>query len=320
MDAFFTPSLTEPASTEPLSAVAPIVASPGPAFEILRAARKVGYVLSGGSARCAFQVGVIEALGELGIRPGVCVAVSGGVWNAAAVAAGTSHRLRAYWRTFSRLPHVDLTNLWREHSPYRFNEMHRRTFRRFIGAERLKSSTVPMLAGVSRLRDRTFEAVDVRSFDDPLLPLLASNYLPPFYTHAPRLRGERYGDGGLVDNLPYEHAFRAGCDAVVLVTQKGESEGLPYRNPRDPEHRIPPEYAARTIVIRPRHRLPANFTERRWPVLAQTMDLGRMRTREVLLGERHEPTEVVYTGNPWVSLFSRFMMTRVLAVGAQRRA
>src|SRR4051794_8509098 len=36
---------------------------------LLQQARKVGYVFSGGSARCAFQVGVIETLREIGVRP-----------------------------------------------------------------------------------------------------------------------------------------------------------------------------------------------------------------------------------------------------------
>ncbi|HEY0556152.1 MAG TPA: patatin-like phospholipase family protein, partial [Thermoanaerobaculia bacterium] len=60
-----------------------------PALEILRSARKVGLVLSGGASRCAFQVGVIEVLTELGFQPDLSVAISGGAWNAAAISAGT---------------------------------------------------------------------------------------------------------------------------------------------------------------------------------------------------------------------------------------
>ena len=71
-------------------------------LRLLRSAGKVGLVLSGGSARCAFQIGVIETLVELGIRPALCVGVSGGAWNAAAVAVGHAHRLRTYWRAFTR--------------------------------------------------------------------------------------------------------------------------------------------------------------------------------------------------------------------------
>lgn len=262
-------------------------------LRLLRSAGRVGLALSGGSARCAFQIGVIETLAELGIEPAVCVGVSGGAWNAAAVAVGHSHRLRAYWRAFTRMPGLDLRNLLREHSPYRWNEIHRRTFSRYVGPERLRRpETRPVFVGVTRLSDRRGLYYDLRAAEDPLQILLASNYLPPFYTHAPRIEGERCGDGGITDNIPYEKAFAEGCDAVVLVTMKGESEGLPYRNPREVEHEIPPAFRDRLVVIRPRHRLPTPFLERRWSVIVQAIELGRLRAREVLLGEVHPATDV----------------------------
>jgi NTE family protein len=261
-------------------------------LELLRSAQRVGFILSGGCSRCAFQIGVLETLEELGLRPSVCIGVSGGVWNAAAAATGTVDRLRHYWRCFFRMPHVDLGNLLREHSPYRFTEMHRRSFGRYVGAERLRGpEAAPLWIGVTRLRDRRSAFFKAQDFDDPLPLLLASNYLPPFYTHVPCLFGERYGDGGLSDNVPYGKAFEEGCDAVVLVTMKGESEspGV-YRSPHDPEHVIPPPWRERIVLIRPRHRLPVEFHDRRWPVLTAVMDLGRLRAREVLLGETYAET------------------------------
>jgi len=285
-----------------------------PTLDLLRSARRIGLVLSGGSARCAFQVGVIETLLELGVKPAVCVAVSAGAWNGAALAAGTAHRLRHYWRAFMRMPYLDVGNLLREHSPYRFSELHRRTFGRYVGAERLRRpEALPLLIGVTRLRDRQAAYFDARTVDDPLALMLASNYLPPFYTHAPVIAGERYGDGGLADNLPYERAFAEACDAVVLATMKGESEGNPYRHPEDPDHVIPAGFRERMVVIRPRHRLAAAFTERRWPVLLQTMELGRLRAREVLLGERHPETDARSEAGALSSRLSRLLMTRVLA-------
>ena len=263
------------------------------ALDLLRSARRVGLVLSGGSARCAFQIGVIETLLELGVKPAVCAGVSGGGWNAAAVAVGHAHRLRSYWRAFSRMPGLDFRNLLREHSPYRWNEIHRRTFSRYVGPGRLRQpGTLPVFVGVPRLADKRSLLYDLRTVENPLKVLLASNYLPPFYTHAPRLEGERCGDGGLSNNLPYEKVFEEGCDAAVLVTMKGESEGLPYRNPLEIEHAVPPQYRDRLVVIRPRHRIPIPFLERRWPALLQTIELGRLRTREVLLGEVHPETDV----------------------------
>jgi predicted acylesterase/phospholipase RssA len=285
-----------------------------PALQLLRSADRIGLVLSGGSARCSFQVGVLETLEELGIRPAVCVAVSGGVWNGAAVAAGTVGRLRHYWRAFTRMPHVDLRNVWREKSLYRFPEMHRRTFGRYVGAERLRRPEAAALwVGVTRLRDRQAAYFDARTFADPLTLMLASNYLPPFYTRAPRIEEERYGDGGLADNLPYGKAFAEGCDAVILVTMKGESEGGLYRNSREPDHGIPEPLRSRTVVIRPRHRLPCSFTERHWSVLRATMDLGRLRAREVLLGERHAETEASADPKALSALVGRLLATRVLA-------
>ncbi len=90
-------------------------------------------------------------------------------------------------------------------------------------------------------------------------------------------------------------AFR-GCDAVVLMASKGESEGGLYRSTGDPEHVIPEEYRDRVIVIRPRHRLPLGFVERRWEKLAPIADLGALRAREVLLGERHAQCDLAARG------------------------
>jgi predicted acylesterase/phospholipase RssA len=293
--------------------------SSAPTLERLRAARRLGLVFAGGSLRCAFQVGVIETLRELGVCPALLVAVSGGVWNAAAVAAGTDRRLRRYWREYVRMPHVDVKNILREHSPFLYGEVHRRTFPRYVGAERLKAAPIPLWIGLTRLSDMSAAFFDVRRTDDPLHLLLASNYLPPFFTHAPMIDGQRYGDGGFVDNLPYEKAFAEGCDAVVLVTVRGESEGLPFKSAADPAHEFPPAVRERLIVIRPRHRLPASFTERRWPVLQQTIEIGRLRARELLLGESHAETQVRGDQGRLAARISDLLLSKAAAALAARR-
>lgn len=258
----------------------------------LRAAKRVGLLLSGGSARCSFQIGVIETLFSLGIQPAVCLGVSAGAWNAAAVATGNWPRLRYYWRFFCRMPYIDLFNLLREHSPFLWPRLHKRAFDRYVGNDAIKASPIPLLVAVTRLRDRTQIIFDAREAEDPFRILLASNYLPPFYTHPPDVDGEQYGDGGFTNNIPYEVLFDHGCDAVLIVSAKGESEGNLYRNSEDWDHVIPEPYRDRTVVIRPRHRLPVKFVERRWKVLGPIADLGALRAREVLLGERHPETDL----------------------------
>jgi predicted acylesterase/phospholipase RssA len=266
-------------------------------LERLRAARRIGYVFSGGSARCAFQVGAIEQLAAAGIVPALTIGVSAGSWNAAIVSARIESRARYYWKSFFRMPHVSLRAVLTHHSPYLFTEIHRRTFARFIGQRLHASGALPLFVSVTRLRDRANRVLRANDLADPVELLLATNYLPPFYTHAPRIEGERYGDGGASDNAPYEKAFAEGCDAVVLMTVKGESEGGIYRNPRDVNHVIPAEYRDRVMVIRPRHRLPFRFTERRWPLLDQLITIGALRTREVLYGEYHPATEIRAEGD-----------------------
>jgi predicted acylesterase/phospholipase RssA len=258
----------------------------------LRNAQRVGFVFSGGSSRCAFQVGVVERLTALGIRPAVCVGVSAGVWNAAVVAAGRSERIRFFWRSFMRMPALDLRNLLDEHSPWRYAKMHRRNYQRFIDRRLHEPDALPCFVSVTRLRDRAGVILDAREVEHPVELLIAANFLPPFYTHTPLVGGERYGDGGISDNAPYERALQAGCDAVVLVTMKGESEGGIFKSGDDVDHEIPPALREKVVVIRPRHRLPYSFTERRWEKLRELMTLGDLRTREVLLGEVHPETEI----------------------------
>ena len=273
-------------------------------LDVLLRARKIGFLFSGGSTRCVFQVGVVEALRDLGIQPAICLGVSAGVWNAAAVAVGNTHRLRHYWRFFTLMPAVDLKNLVREHSPFRWSRLHERSFARYVGNERIKApDTLPLFAGVTRLRDRVHVIADVRAVRDPFRLLLASNYLPPFYTHPLDVDGERYADGGFTNNIPYEALFERGCDAVVLMASKGESEGGLHRHMHDAEHVIPPEFAGRVIVIRPRHRMPIAFVERRWEKLIQIADLGKLRAREVLLGESHPQTELIAARGPAPSAY-----------------
>jgi predicted acylesterase/phospholipase RssA len=263
----------------------------------LRRAQRVAYVFSGGSSRCAFQIGVIERLAALGIRPSLTFGVSAGTWNAAIVAARAEHRIRFYWKSYLRMPHLDLRNLFLEHSPWRYAEMHRRTFGRFIGARLQDPAALPCFVQVTRLRDRTGVVLSTRDVESPLDLFLAANYLPPFYTHTPRIAGERYGDGGVSDNAPYERAFAEGADAVVLVTVKGESEGGLFKSADDVDHVIPASYRSRMVVIRPRHRLPIRFTERNWAKLSHLADVGDLRTREVLLGERHPETDLAAPGD-----------------------
>lgn len=266
-------------------------------LEQLRDARSIGFLFSGGAFRTVFQVGAVQQLAELGIHPSMCLGVSAGSWNAAAVAVGNRHRLRHYWRCVARMPYLDVRNIVRERTPFIWSRIHDRAFSRYVGVERLREpGALPVFIAATRLRDRTQRIFDLREERDPLTVLLAANYLPPYYTRPPIVDGEAYGDGGFTDNIPYRELFDRGCDVVVLMACKGESEGGLYRNPDDFEHRIPAELEDRILVVRPRHRMPLPFVERRWDRLEMIARLGALRVRELLLEERHPETELAAAG------------------------
>jgi hypothetical protein len=61
------------------------------------------------------------------------------------------------------------------------------------------------------------------------------------------------------------------------------------------------------VVIRPRHRLPFSFTERRWHRLDALAHIGYLRTREVLLGKEHAETLVRAKGEAPSARERRFL-------------
>jgi predicted acylesterase/phospholipase RssA len=175
-----------------------------------------------------------------------------------------------------------------------------------------------IFVALTRLRDRRCVTFAIREVDDPLEVLLASNYLPPFYTHAPVIDGERYADAGFSDNLPYEVLFEQGCDVVIVISQKGECEGGLFRNIDEPDHLIPDPFRERTIVIRAKHPLDVSFTERSWSVLSLVADQGAARSREILLGQPStEPVECRH-GVSTILYFSRLrrMARRWIPIGS----
>jgi predicted acylesterase/phospholipase RssA len=291
------------------------------ALDRLRHAKKIAFVFSGGSSRCAFQVGVIEQLSSLGIQASMAIGASAGAWNAAIVAARIEHRARFMWRSFGRMQPIDLRNLFSELSPWRYAKMHRRNFARFIGERLVASDALPCFISVTRLRDRKGMLINVCDVERPIDLLLAANFLPPFYTQTPRILGERFGDGGVSDNAPYELAFEQGCDMVVLVAMKGESEGGIYKSTEELDHEIPAHLQDRVVVIRPRHRLPYKFVEREWPRILELMQLGNLRAREVLLGERHPETDIRAAGEaPSARLLRWFRAIRRKLTGGRGSA
>jgi predicted patatin/cPLA2 family phospholipase len=201
-----------------------------------------------------------------GMRFDVVGAVSSGVWNATAVAAGQVDQLEQLWLQAALHPTYSLRNLAFNRTPWNYLWLHHHFSRRFLDWDRLPASPIDWLVGVTRLRDLAPVVFSNRDGLDPFQIALASNTLPPIYPWPAKLGGRLYLDGGFTDNLIYEAVLARGCDRVVLVTQS--ADGSLWKSPRRRRHLIPHELRDRVVIIHPREPLEIGFND---------LDPGRIR-------------------------------------------
>ena len=192
--------------------------------------RKLAFVLSGGGARGALQVGALRALLEAGIQPDLMVGTSIGAVNATYLAiqginlAGVSE-LEAAWldaKEADLLPPNYLRLALRSFLNPSFDSIYNRN-REFYIAHGLSSDLkFEDIQGV----ELVLVATDLNSGDPVLFGsdkgqivldgLMASITLPPWMP--PRENdGSLLMDGGVVSNLPVEPALRFGATDIIAL-------------------------------------------------------------------------------------------------------
>jgi NTE family protein len=190
----------------------------------------VAFVLSGGGARGAFQVGALKALLEAGYKPDLLVGTSVGAINAAYLALNGLNldavaKMIQVWQEASQadlLPSNYLTLTLRtllnrslDHSAHHLRDFYVThgfspdlsfgdiTCVRLITVAADLNSGQPVLYGTN-LGDSVLEGV------------LASTALPPWVP--PMEKGERLlVDGGVVSVLPVEVAIKAGASEIIAL-------------------------------------------------------------------------------------------------------
>ena len=188
------------------------------------------FVLSGGGARGALQVGALRALQEAGIHPDLLVGTSIGAVNAAYVAmhgysADTLSQLEQAWQRAARADLLPANYLWltiRMLFNRHGTEVEQRIRTYFIGEGlhpdlQFGQLNGPRLILVATDLEQGGTQLYGREPDDLVLSgVLASTAIPPWIRpleHDSHL----LMDGGLICNLPIEPALAAGATEIIAL-------------------------------------------------------------------------------------------------------
>lgn len=177
-------------------------------------------VLCGGSSRGAVEVGLYQALAELGLPVDLVIGSSIGALNGAFIAAG--------------IPPAELARLWAEsgrrdavainfaallsprRSPglFRLDPL-REWLRRKLPVTRFEDLSVPLVIATTDLQEA--KAAYWQGKGDIIEPLVASMSLPGLFPPV-EIGGHQFVDGGIANNLPLEQAVRFGARHLYAVS------------------------------------------------------------------------------------------------------
>jgi NTE family protein len=196
---------------------------------------KRALVLSGGGARGAYQVGVLQALAELGIEFDMAFGTSVGGINAAFYAQGKLTELADIWCSISatdvfRLPtmnqlrHLLIGHRWGLLDTGPLEEL----LYREMDLEKFKSSRTKVgfiTTDLCTLETRIISTADITSRRHLVDTLMASSALPILFP-ARHVNGEGFWiDGGLVRNTPMQAAINMGAKEIYIVLLQAENDG-----------------------------------------------------------------------------------------------
>lgn len=171
---------------------------------------KIGLALSGGGARGFAHLGVMKALYEKDIRPGIFSGTSAGALVAAFLANGKEpdeifeffkgHKIFDISRI--ELPDHGLLNMQRI----------RKEIKEEIGVEDLKDIKHPFYVCVANMTEGKVEYFN----KGPAVDLLIASASIPVLFSPIKIRNDLYSDGGVFDNLPVK-PVRGKCEKLIGI-------------------------------------------------------------------------------------------------------
>jgi len=180
-------------------------------------------VLGGGSTRGAIQIGMLQVLTEHGFVPDRVYGASVGAINGAGFAADpTRQGVERMAQIWLRLKREDVYRAGRLHGPWLYLQQRDAVYansglREVVSAgyplDRLEESAIPLEVVATSLTDggeRWF------THGPSVEAILASAAMPAIFPPV-EIDGEKYIDGGIVDNVPIQRALDAGATRIVIL-------------------------------------------------------------------------------------------------------
>lgn len=211
---------------------------------------KIGLVLSGGGGKGAYELGVWKALKELGLSKYVSVfsGASIGAFNAALFAMDDIEKAEKLWEevTMDKLVPLSKTELFKrgiglylggknpqlakmfltdklEHGAIG-NDGAVDVIEKYIDIKKVKERNKICYAACTKLPSYDIEYFKINDYDDEIgkKMILASASLPLIYDST-EVMGEKYIDGGVVDNTPIQPVYDENCDVIIVVLLSKEA-------------------------------------------------------------------------------------------------
>ena len=183
---------------------------------------KVAFVLGGGGDLGASEVGMLRALLERGIAPGLIVGTSIGALNGAAMAADPTlamlERLESTWRSLGKERIFDsplriARTLLRERTHLNSSDRLRRLIRGLLPVTTFEELAVPfqcVAASIERAAEHWFA-------EGPLVEAIVASSAVPGLLPVVEVGGEHFMDGGIVNSIPIERALRLGATELYVL-------------------------------------------------------------------------------------------------------
>ena len=194
-------------------------------IDVLRALpRPLAYVLPGGGALAAYQVGVLDALTAAGMRPDLLIGVSAGAMNAALFAwASDAEGVRHIERIWAGVKRRDLLRvhpgrlalaLAGKRTSFLDNRHGIAFLRRHLGLRRIERAPIPLTIIATNLA--TGRPVALAS-GDVVSAIVASSAFPGVFPPV-LFDGQTLIDGGVVADVPLDVAADLGAASVIVIS------------------------------------------------------------------------------------------------------